>query len=174
VTTADYVLDVPSAPRGPSGDESISVLPFGAGPKASGQMLLYRVEESRFEHDFYNRLLAPPAQMLSGALRRYLSQSRIGQIREPGAPLASDFVVQPRLTELYADYRDEAHPKAVVSMVMVLIRRGDDGSREVFERTYRRSVPLPMISPQHAVDGWSRGIGQIFGEFTADVRRSAG
>lgn len=174
VSTADYAFDIPAAPRGPAGVRSISVLPFSAGPKASGQMLLYRVGDTRYEHDFYNRLLAPPPQMLTGALRRHLAQARAGQVREPGAPLGSDLVVQPRLTELYADYRDEERPRAVVAVVMVLIERRPDGNGELFERTYRQSVPMKRISPAAAVDGWSEGLGLIFREFTSDLRRAGG
>lgn len=174
VSTVDYVFDIPVAARGPAGAKSISVAPFTAGPKAAGQMLLYRVGETRYEHDFYNRLLAPPPQLLTGALRRHLSQARAGQVREPGTPLGSDLLVQPRLVELSADYRDESRPSATVAMVLVLIERGTGGSREIFERTYRRSVPMKAVSPAAAVDAWSEGLGQIFRDFTADLRRAAG
>ena len=174
VSMVDYAFALPAAARGPAGMKSIAVAPFTAGPKAAGQMLLYRVGETRYEHDFYNRLLAPPPQLLTGALRRHLSQARAGQVREPGTPLGSDLLVQPRLVELYADYRDESRTSATVAMVLVLIERGPGGSREIFERTYRRSVPMKAVSPAAAVDAWSEGLGQIFQEFTADLRRATG
>lgn len=172
VSTDDYAFVVPPPARGPAGERSIAVLPFTAGPKAAGQMLLYRVGETRYEHDFYNRLLAPPPQMLTGALRRYLSQARAGRVREPGGPLGSELVVQPRVIELYADYRNEGRPRATVAMVMVLIGRSADGKKELFERTYRQSVPLESVSPAAAVDGWSEAIGRIFRDFTLDLRRA--
>lgn len=172
VTAETFSFDIPAAPRGPVGGSSISVLPFTAGPRAAGQMLLYRADDLRYEHDFYNRFLAPPAQMLTGGLRRYLSQARAGQIREPGAPLGSDLIVQPRLTELYADYREVSRPRATVAMVIVLIQREPGGNRELFERTYRRSIPMRAVSPASAVEGWSEGMGQIFWEFTRDLRRA--
>ena len=172
VTVETFSFDIPTASRGPVGGSAISVLPFTAGPRAAGQMLLYRADDLRYEHDFYNRFLAPPAQMLTGGLRRYLSQARAGQIREPGAPLESDLIVQPRVTELYADYRDVSRPQATVTMVIVLIKREPGGNRELFERTYRRSIPMKAVSPAAAVQGWSEGIGQIFWEFTRDLRRA--
>lgn len=172
VTVETFSFDIPTASRGPVGGSAISVLPFTAGPRAAGQMLLYRADDLRYEHDFYNRFLAPPAQMLTGGLRRYLSQARAGQIREPGAPLESDLIVQPRVTELYADYRDASRPRATVTMVIVLIKREPGGNRELFERTYRRSIPMKAVSPAAAVQGWSEGIGQIFWEFTRDLRRA--
>jgi uncharacterized lipoprotein YmbA len=172
VTVETFSFDIPEASRGPVGGSAISVLPFTAGPRAAGQMLLYRADDLRYEHDFYNRFLAPPAQMLTGGLRRYLSQARAGQIREPGAPLESDLIVQPRVTELYADYRDVRRPQATVTMVIVLIKREPGGNRELFERTYRRSIPMKAVSPAAAVQGWSEGIGQIFWEFTRDLRRA--
>ena len=112
--------------------------------------------------------------MLTVALRRFLSKARAGQIREPGAPLGSDLLVQPRLVELYADYRDEKRPSAIVTMIVVLIARDAGGNKEIFERTYRRSVQMKVISPAAAVDAWSEGIGQIYREFTTDLRRADG
>lgn len=172
VTVETFSFDLPAASRGPVGGSAISVLPFTAGPRAAGQMLLYRADDLRYEHDFYNRFLAPPAQILTGGLRRYLSQARAGQIREPGAPLEADLIVQPRVTELYADYREVSRPRATVTMVIVLIKREPGGNRELFERTYRRSIPMKAVSPAAAVQAWSEGIGQIFWGFTRDLRRA--
>ncbi len=173
VVTQSYALELPSPPAGPAGKKSIAVLPFSAAPAASGQMFLYRADELRYESDFYNRHLVPPARMLTGELRQWLMKSKAGPVREPGAPLSSDLVVQPRLTELYADYRDVQHPRAVVAMDMVLIARDGSGSRQLFDRDYRRAVPMKEVSPAAAVEGWGRGAGQIFSEFAGDLRRAA-
>lgn len=173
VVTENFALDLAPAPAGAKGDVSVTVLPFTAAPEAGGQMLLYRVSDLRFEHDFYNRLLAPPAQTLTGSLRRWLAQSRAAVVREPGAPLDSDFLVQPRLDALYADYRDTASPRAVVAATIVLVRREASGNRQAFERTYRREVAMKEISPAAAVEGWRRGTAEIFREFTADFRRAS-
>ncbi len=174
VVTEDYAFPLPAAPAGAQGGKSVSVLPFGSAPAASGQMFLYRADDLRYERDFYNRFLVPPAQTLTGSLRKWLGQSNAAEVREPGAPLSSDFIVQPRLTELYADYRDPSQPRAVVSMVVVLIRRDPSGNRQVFERVYRGEVPMAEVSPASAVDGWSRATAQIFGKFTADFRGESG
>ena len=173
VVTQNYALELPSPPAGAPGTRSISVLPFSAAPEASDQMLLYRADELRYESDFYNRLLVPPGQMLTSELRQWLSKSKAGQMREPGAPLPSDLIVQPRLTGLYADYRDVQRPRAVVAMDIVLIARDGSGRRQLFERSYRRAVPMRQVSPAAAVEGWGLGAGQIFSEFTKDLRRAA-
>lgn len=170
VVTENFTFDLPSAARVTPGDQSITVLPFTAAPTASGQMFLYRAGGARYEHDFYNRFLAPPGQLLTDDLRRYLHQSKVGPVREPGAPLSSDYLVQPRLDDLYADYRDTARPRALMTMTFVLVARQPAGNRQVFERTYRRAIPMDEISPAAAVRGWSQGAGQIFWQFTRDLR----
>ncbi len=170
VVTENFAFDPPSAARVSPGDKSITVLPFTAAPTASGQMFLYRSGQARYEHDFYNRFLAPPGQLLTDDLRRYLLQSKVGPVREPGAPLASDYLVQPRLDDLYADYRDTSRPRAVVAMTIVLVSRQPDGNKQVFERTYRRAIPMNEVSPAAAARGWSKGAGQIFWQFTRDLR----
>lgn len=171
IVTQDYVLKLPVSPSaGPVGSRNITVLPFTAAPAASGQMLLYRTGNVRYESDFYNRLIAPPSQLLTGKLRQWLADSKVGVVREPGSLLPSDWVVQPRLNELHADYRDVARPKAVVTMDMTLTGRGGADSRQLFRRTYRREIPMKDVSPSAAVEGWGHGVAQIFAEFTRDLR----
>lgn len=172
VVTQDYALKLPAPVVGPVGTRDIAVLPFMAAPTASGQMLLYRTSDVRYESDFYNRFLAPPAQVLTNELRQWLAGAKAGTVRNPGSPLPSDLTVQPRLNELYADYRDVNNPRAVVGMDIVLIGRTDGGNQQLFRRTYRREVPMKAISPTAAVEGWGKGAGQIFTEFTADLRRA--
>lgn len=173
VVIENFALDLPAAPAGPKAGTSVTVLPFTATPTASGQMLLYRVDDLRYEHDFYNRLLAPPAQTLTMSLRRWLRESRAATVREPGAPLDSDFIVQPRLDALHADYRDPSSPRAVVGMTIVLIRREPAGNRQAFERSYRREAAMKDVSPASAVEGWSRGAAEIFRDFTGDFRKES-
>jgi hypothetical protein len=170
VVTENFTFDLPDAARVAPGDQSIAVLPFSAAPTASGQMFLYRTGAARYEHDFYNRFLAPPAQLLTGALRKYLLQSKVGPVREPGAPLSSDYIIQPRLDDLYVDYRDPARPRAVAAMTMVLVARQPSGNRQVFEKTYRREIVMDEVSPAAAARAWGNGAGQIFRQFTRDLR----
>jgi cholesterol transport system auxiliary component len=165
-----YAFDLPKDKPGPAGGRSIAVLPFNASSEASGQMFLYRSGEMIYEHDFYNRFLVPPAQMLTSELRGWLLRSRVGSVREPGAPLSSDLVVQPRLTELYADYRDVLHPRAVAKMVITVVVREASGNRELFERNYGRAVMMSEVSPAAAARGWNSAVASIFGEFTRDLR----
>lgn len=172
VVTQDYALKLPAPSAGPAGARGITVMPFTAAPPASGQMLLYRTGDFRYESDFYNRFLAPPPQVLTGELRQWLAGSKAGAVRDPGSPLASDLIVQPRLHELYADYRDVGNPRAVVAMDIVLIGRTDSGDRQLFRRIYRREVPMKGVSPADAVEAWGKGAGWIFSEFTGDMRRA--
>ena len=173
IVTQDYALAVPAPAAGPARAKSISVLPVSADPGASGQMFSYRVDDLRYERDFYNRLLAPPPQLLTGELREWLAKSKAGAVREPGSPLGSDLVVQPRLTGFYADYRDPQRPRAVVEMVIVLVERDASGNRQVFERTYRGEVPMREVSPAAAAEGWGRAAAEVFADFTRDLRRAA-
>ncbi len=171
IVTDTYAFDLPApSAGGPRSSRAISVLPVTASPAAADQMFLYRVDEVRYESDFYNRFLAPPARLLTSKLRQWLAQSRAGEIRMPGSPLGADLVVQPRLTELYVDYRVPARPVAVMAMRIVLFREATNGPVEVFERTYRRAVPMAEIGPRAAAKAWSRGASGIFAEFTRDLR----
>lgn len=170
VVADNYVLDLPLPARGPASARTVAVLPFGHSSVAGGRLFLYRADGLRYETDYYNRFLEPPGQMLTGALRRWLREARAGEVLAPGAPLAADFMVQPRLSELYADYRDVGNPRAVVAMRFVVYALEPGGNRQVLDRGYRREEPLREVSPGAAVEGWSRGVAGIFASFTRDFR----
>lgn len=172
VAPAYYVLEPAPPPPGPPSGRTVSVLPFTAGPCASGQLLLYRTGEERFERDYYNRFLAPPSRMLTGALRRALARARAGRILEPAGPLEAGLVVQPHLTELHADYRNPDRPRAVAAMVVVVAGRPGPDRRLVLDRTYRREVPMGHTGPGEAVRAMERAMASVFAEFAADLRRA--
>jgi len=173
VVTEDYAPALAWPAAGPPGTHSIAVQPFTSAPGSGGQMLLYRADELRYERDFYNRWFASPPRMLTDALRQWLAKANAGEVLEPGSSLAADLVVQPRLDALYADYRDEAKPQAVVAMTMVLVARDASGQCEVLGRSYRREVAMAAVSPEAAVRAWSTGLAGIFSAFTADLRQTA-
>lgn len=170
VQTEEYDFDLPTAKALKQNPRTLAVLPFTASPAAAGQMFLYRADRLRYESDYYNRFLAPPERLLTDALRRWLMKSRTGEVREPGAPLDAELMVQPRLSELYADYRDVSRPRAVMSVIVVLISREPTGNRQIFERTYRREVTMKNVSPTAAVKGWSEAAAEIFSDITRDIR----
>jgi hypothetical protein len=55
-------------------------------------------------------------------------------------------------------------------MTIVLVSRQPGGNQQVFERTYRREIPMNEVSPAAASRGWDKGIGQIFWQFARDLR----
>jgi ABC-type uncharacterized transport system auxiliary subunit len=169
VLTEEYDFDLPTPKALKPNSRSVAVLPFTASPAAAGQMFLYRADRLRYESDYYNRFLAPPERLLTDALRRWLMKARVGEVREPGAPLDAELIIQPRLSEMYADYRDVARPRAVMSVIVVLICREPTGNRQIFERTYRHEVPMKNVSPTAAVKGWSEAAEGIFAEVTRDI-----
>ena len=173
VVTEDYAPDLAWPAAGSPGAHSIAVVPFTQAPGAGGQMLLYRAEDLRYERDFYNRWFTSPSRILTDALRQWLAKADAGRVREPGSPLPADFVVQPRLDALYADYRDPSKPQAVVAMTMIVLAHDASGKREVLERSYRREVAMTAVAPEAAVRAWSAGFAGIFSAFTADLRQAA-
>ncbi len=171
VVTNNFAFDLPPAARGPASSRTLAVLPFTHGPTTGGQMFLYRADELRYESDFYNRFLDPPGQMLTSALRRWLREARAGEVIAAGTPISASLLIQPKINALYADYRDLAQPRAVVGMRISVVALDSEGNRQLLDRSYDESVVMREVSPEAAVEGWSRGIAAIFASFTRDLRR---
>ncbi len=172
VVTDSFLLQLGEPRAGsPVMNRHLAVLPVSIAPQFNSQPFVYRTGEARYTADFYNRFFAPPNQLLTEALRRWLEFARVGEsVIEPASPLRANAMVQAHVAELYADYRNPQQPMAIVALRILLIDRAGEDDVLVFSKLYRRVVPMPRPVASEAILAWSRGVEGIFADFARDAR----
>jgi ABC-type uncharacterized transport system auxiliary subunit len=142
-------------------------------PAYAGADLVYRVAEHAIESDPYASLAASPAQVLTSAIRGYLRDAAyIRDVVVPGEGVALDAEIEPALMELCGDFTNAAEPAAVISLHFRVLApaSGAAAPREILLKTYTQRVPLAQKTATAVVAAWNRALGEIMGEFLADLK----
>lgn len=153
-------------------NETLRVGTVRVSPSFASSELVYRFDDVRFTSDFYNRLMAPPANMLAGRIGEWLERS--GPFRfvsQPGAAAATDYVLEAVFTDLYGDFRPGRVPASVMNVQMYLIDAAAGGARAAYSRAFERRIDLDESTPDAVARGYSIALAQILAELGADLAR---
>ena len=151
-----FVLDPgkPSAVRTIAGRASISFVDI-PGQSGFGNFL-YRLTDSDWETDPYNRFLSSPQEMMTGVVRTWLTDSRqFTGVLMPGEGGTADLRIDVEVSELYIDFRNPAAPEAVISMEVALHRLANSGvGSRLMKQTFSARVPVADRTPEAFVQAW--------------------
>jgi cholesterol transport system auxiliary component len=132
-----------------------------------GKAFVYRMDELRFETDFYVEFLVPPAAMLTEQTARALDRAKpFARIAGPGAAADAEWVLDGFASALYADTREAGKPAAELAITYYLSAAG--GAQTPFwTREYRRHAPMRNASSV----AYAEALNAAFGEILAELAR---
>lgn len=169
-----FHLDHPDLPPPPAASAApvLSVRLFEAAPTFENQEFIYRLSALRWQTDYYHVFTQPPATLITFEVRRWMAHSGLFRsIAIPGLGPAQAWQIQGFLTQMYGDFQDPSHPRAVLHLRCVLLAPGLAG-KPTLAKTYRQQIPLRVNSPEGLVDAWNEALRRILQELTIDVKRS--
>ena len=143
-------------------------------PAFAGKPLVLRVDEVRYDTDFYNAFLAEPADLLGAAMADWLDRSGpFRTVTQPGTKTPADYALEATVTELYGDFRPGLAPTAVMTMQFTLVDLRGVTLRVALERTIGRRIPLLEATPEALARGYGVALGQILGELVPELMVAA-
>jgi cholesterol transport system auxiliary component len=170
-----YLLTAqPPAPTAPAeaGRGVLLVEPLRVAAAFAGRQLVYRVNEYRYETDYYHQYLMPPEQMLSGQTQAWLAASGLfRQVVTPGSPLTPTWALVGSVPALYGDFAGPGTPTAVLEIRFSLLGPADGNEATVFTQTYRAASPVPERTADAVVAALSQDLTQILTQLEADLRQ---
>jgi len=174
-TPQTFTIDPPTPRSAPPATAArvVSLRRVEVAPTYAGADLVYRVGEHGIERDPYASLAAPPAWILTSAIRGYLRDADfIRDVVAPGEGMPVDAEIEPALTELYGDFSNPPEPAAVLSLHFRVLAPASSAmaAREIFLKTYTRRIPLSQRTAAAVVAAWNRALGEIMGEFLPDLK----
>lgn len=135
-----------------------------------GKAFVYRMDELRFETDFYVEFLVPPAVMLAEQTARALVRAKpFARIAGPGATADAEWVLDGFASELYADARAAGKPAAELAIAYYLTPAGGAEQTPVWTREYRRRAPMRDSSPVAFAEALNVAFGEILAELVRDL-----
>lgn len=138
-------------------------------PNFSGISFVYRRTDSQYLSDFYNVFMTPPAMQIQNALAYYLNQSGLFlHVGINSGMVSPDYTLTTNILELYADYRDTAHPKAVMAIRFVFLK---SSSKIIFNKVYRQATLLQEKDSDSLMNGWNQDLTNILKQLARDIRQ---
>jgi cholesterol transport system auxiliary component len=135
-----------------------------------GKAFVYRLDELRFETDFYVEFLVPPAAMLAEQTARALAHARpFARVTGPGGSGDAEWVLDGFASALYADTREAGKPAAELALTFFLTPAGGSAQTPVWTREYRRHAPMRDSSPVAYAQALNAAFGEIVGELARDL-----
>jgi cholesterol transport system auxiliary component len=168
-----YLLDpAPKPADGPPAHLSaIRVTGVEVSAPFSERSMVYRIDQERYEADFYDEYFVAPRAMITSKLTEWLTVRRIfATTLPPSSTLDAPYAIEGQVTALYGDLRDKAKTAAVFSMQAFVTDTSGPDKRIVLERTCSEQVPVPDRSPDAITKGLSQALHLCFAELEADLR----
>jgi cholesterol transport system auxiliary component len=148
---------------------SLKVTNFDVAPPYQERGVVYRLDEQRYDADFYNQFFVSPRSMITTQTAQWLGQRHIfAAVLTPASTLDASYNLEGLVNQLYADLRPGTQPAAVFTMQVFLTRSIDRAI--VLDRTYSHTVYIPNQSAASVVKGLSQGLEQCLGELERDLR----
>lgn len=149
----------------------ISLKKVDVAPQFDGKSLLYRTGDHELERDPYASFAAPPADMLTAAIRQYLRDARcVRDVVEPGDELPADLLVEVHASELSGDFRRKDDAAGVLGLeFLVLPAPGSADPVPLLRKEYFRRKRIPSRSAAAVVVAWNQALSEVMQDFLADL-----
>jgi cholesterol transport system auxiliary component len=158
----------------PAEDKSVlKVRPMQISPAYQGKDMVYRMDDTRFESDYYNAFFVQPASNLSQQVEQWLGRSGIfGHVVDSTSQVPDTHLLEGMVNALFADFRDRANPKAVLEMQFFLLRNKNEAYSVIFSKSYRQEVPFPagFTDASGLTAAYDQALTAILRELEGDLR----
>ena len=168
-----YLLETSPKPSDtpPAQASAIRVTGVEVSAPFSERSMVYRLEQERYESDFYNEYFVAPRAMITSKLVEWLTVRRVfATTLPPSSTLDASYAIEGQVTALYGDLRDKAKTAAVFAMQVFVTDMRSPEKSILLERTCAEQVPVPDRSADAISKGLSQALQQCFAAPEADLR----
>lgn len=169
-----YILDVARVSEEPQspGEGVLKIRHFAISGPFETHEFIYRKAESRYVSDFYNGFLSPPAGLVTGEARQWLSESGVfANVVDRFSSVDYDYMLEGDIQAVYGDYRSKTEPIAVMEIEFVLIDEHLKKDVIIFNRKYRSVRPIDDKNASLLAEGLNACLAEILTNLEADLRQ---
>ena len=136
-----------------------------------GKAFIHRVDEFRFETDFYSEFIVTPSTMLTDQTARALALAK-PFARVGGAGAATEdaaWVLDGFASALYADMRDAARPAAELDITFYLTSTSESAQTPVWTHAYREHVAMRGATAHAYAAALNEAFGRVLAALAQDL-----
>ncbi len=169
-----YLLDTTrqGPPASIHSEATLQVRRFDVDQAFATRQLVFRVEATRYEPDFYDQFLVPPGVMITEETRDWLAASGLFQrVTSTNSPLETTYVLEGNILDLYADFTTGAKPRAVMEIRFFLVATPDANEAVPLATIYKAESPLTARTASAVVGALSTDLADILTRLEADLEK---
>lgn len=135
-----------------------------------GKSFVSREGELRYDTDFYNEFLVPPATMIGELTSRALERAKVFTLVVPiNSSAHTDWLLDGFVSSLYVDAREPARMYAEVAVSYYLFRADGGTGMPVWTRDYRQRVALTATTAPAYAAALNAAFAQVFADLARDL-----
>jgi len=169
-----YVLDAirEGKPAAVHSDATLRLRRFNVDEAFAARGLVYRVDEFRYEPDYYHQFLVLPGVMITEETRDWLANSGLfGRVTAVGSRLESTYLLEANVIDLYADFTPKAAPEAVMEIRFFLLAGPEAKESVALSEAYRAATPISTRTAEAVVQALSKSLADILTRLEADIAK---
>jgi ABC-type uncharacterized transport system auxiliary subunit len=171
-----FTFDAPaiSATNAVAGGRVLGIRNLQIAAPFDGPSFVYRTGEFSYARDPYAGFLELPGEEMMAPVRGWLRDcGSFSAVVEAGSALRPDTLVEISVSQMFGDFRQPAHPMAVLTMRFVFFDASKGVTAKVIlQQTYSRSIPVSAPNAATLMAGWNQALSEILAETSTDFRRS--
>jgi cholesterol transport system auxiliary component len=168
-----FLLDPPApapAATAKSQPSSVRVGTVNIAAPFRGRSFVSREGELRYETDFYNEFLVPPATMIGELTSRALERAKVfARVAPINSAAHTDWLLDGFVSSVVVDAREQGKMYADVAISYYLFNADSGSGMPVWTKDYQQRVPLTATTPQAYAAGLNTALAQIFADLVRDL-----
>jgi len=138
-------------------------------PEFESNFFVYRISSGRYTFDYYNKFMVAPARMITDAIGETLYTSPFFKSVPAYEPQDIKYQLWGKIIDIYGDIQDKNHPKAVITLRLILEKREGTGFVQIINKIYPASVPLTRFDAKNLITAWDICLRHIVSDFYKDL-----
>ncbi len=138
-------------------------------PEFESNFFVYRVSPMRYVFDYYNNFMVSPARMITDAMGEELYALPCFSSVPANAYKNIKYQLWGKIIDLYGNIQDRNHPRAVMTIRLILEKRTGAGFVQLINKIYPASINMTQLDAKGLVMAWNLCLEHILSGFYKDL-----
>lgn len=168
-----FILDISrgASETAPVEAPILKIRKFRISPKYEGRNLVYRLDELRYDSDFYNEFFANPDVLITEEIRDWLGATGLfSHVTDLSNYVEPEYILEGAVTAMFGDFTNPEKPKAVLEFKVVLINSLSSETDIIFKKDYRSEAPIADNRPESVIVGLDQALTDIMTALETDLK----